>query len=263
MQRQRLSGTRWSPANDILVDLIRRLPPLLVIIPVVLLGVLARPAASRQAGDPPRSAALLFEQACSGCHNGDDPRAPTTAALRGRSPQAILDALTAGPMRYQGLALSGDERRALAEYLSGRKLRGTVTGVTTGACTTRPPFSDPATSPLWNGWGATLENTHFQAAPQAGLTADQIPHLHLKWAFGFPDTTSAWAQPTVAGGRLFVGSQNGTVYALDAATGCSLWTFAAKAGVRASIVVGPRIRAGRSAAYPAYVADQQGFVYAL
>ena len=46
--------------------------------------------------------------------------------LHGRSPQAILDALTAGSMKYQGLALSGEERRAIAEYLTGRKLRGAV-----------------------------------------------------------------------------------------------------------------------------------------
>src|SRR5205823_8398095 len=50
---------------------------------------------------------------------------------------------------------------------------------------------------------------------------------------------------------------------LDAATGCIVWTFVAKAGVRASIVVGPRIRTGRTTAYPAYVSDQKGFVYAL
>ncbi|MFN4295077.1 MAG: PQQ-binding-like beta-propeller repeat protein, partial [Thermoflexales bacterium] len=34
------------------------------------------------------------------------------------------------------------------------------------------------------------------------------------------------AQPVVAGGRLFMGSMNGVLYARDAATGASLWTFA-------------------------------------
>src|SRR5262249_53743363 len=166
-------------------------------------------------------------------------------------------------MRYQGLALSGDERRAVAEYLSGRKLRGTVAGVTTGMCISRPAFLDPATAPLWNGWGGSLENTHAQPASQGGLTAEQLPRLHLKWAFGFPDTTSAWAQPTIAGGRLFVGSQNGTVYALDAARGCVIWTFAAHAAVRAAIPSGRRPGAGRPSGYAAFVSDQQGFVSAL
>ena len=125
------------------------------------------------------------------------------------------------------------------------------------------PLAEPAARPLWNGWGPTIQNTHFQPAAQAGLTADQVPRLRLEWAFGFPDTTSAWAQPTIAGGRLFVGSQNGTVYSLDAATGCVAWTFTAESGVRAAISIGARTRSGRQPAYAAYVADQQGFVYAL
>jgi len=132
--------------------------------------------------------------------------------MRGRSPQAIIDALTSGSMKYQGLALSGAERRAVAEYITGRRLRGTVSGTTAGLCTgRRPPFVNPFDGPSWNGWGATLQNTHFQAAGKAGLRAEDLPRLRVKWAFGFPDTTSAWAQPAIAGGRLFIGGQNGTV----------------------------------------------------
>ena len=222
-------------------------------------SISSRQERARQAID----AAALFDRACASCHDGGDPRAPSVDALAGRSPRAILDALTSGSMRYQGLALSGDERRALAEFLTGRTLRGTVAGTTTGLCGTRRPMGDVAAMPIWNGWGAALENTHFQTSAQAGLTAADVPRLHLVWAFGFPDTTSAWAQPTVAGGRLFVGSQNGIVYALDAASGCIVWTFAARGGVRASISIGPRGGSGRRRAYSAYFSDQQGFVYAL
>ena len=211
----------------------------------------------------PPDGAQLFESACANCHSGDDPRAPTTETLRARSPQAIVDALTSGSMRYQGLALTGSERRAIAEFLSGRKLRGTSAGATVGRCARVPSLGDPFARPLWNGWGATIENTHVQRADQAGISAADVPRLTLKWAFGFPDATSAWAQPTVAGGRVFIGSQNGIVYSLDARSGCIAWTFAAHAGVRASIAIGPRLGTGRAAVYPAYVADQQGYTYAL
>jgi polyvinyl alcohol dehydrogenase (cytochrome) len=190
--------------------------------------------------------------------------------LHGRSPQAILDALTAGSMKYQGLALSGEERRAIAEYLTGRKLRAPLSTNTIGNCARRPAPGDPGASPSWNGWSPAIDNTHFQPAEQARLTAEQVPRLHLKWAFGFPDATSAWSQPTIAGGRLYVGSQNGTVYSLDAASGCVVWTFAAQGGVRSSISIGRRARTGqarRSAssaeAYAAYFSDQKGFVYAV
>jgi polyvinyl alcohol dehydrogenase (cytochrome) len=190
--------------------------------------------------------------------------------LHGRSPQAILDALTAGSMKYQGLALSGEERRAIAEYLTGRKLRAPLSTNTIGNCARRPAPGDPGASPSWNGWGPAIDNTHFQPAEQARLTAEQVPRLHLKWAFGFPDATSAWSQPTIAGGRLYVGSQNGTVYALDAASGCVVWTFAAQGGVRSSISIGRRARTGparrrasSAEAYAAYFSDQKGFAYAV
>ncbi len=78
------------------------------------------------------------------------------------------------------------------------------------------------------------------------MAAEDVPRLSLKWAFGFPDATSAWSQPTVAGGRLFVGSQNGTVYALDARSGCIYWTFTAKSGVRTAVTFDADPAAGRS-----------------
>jgi len=229
----------------------------------------------------------VFAASCSGCHSGDDPRAPSPEVLRLRSPQAILDALTAGSMKYQGLALSGEERRAIAEYLTGRTLRAPLAGNTIGNCSPstrlgtgrRPPPGQPRPGPLWNGWGPTVENTHFQPAEQAGLTAEQVPRLHLRWAFGFPDATSAWAQPAIVGGRVYVGSQNGTVYALDAVSGCVVWTFTAQGGVRASISIGPGLRSreprasfgatgaraatGQAAGYVAYFSDQKGFAYAV
>ena len=224
------------------------------------------PARLARQADAPRDPASLFASDCATCHHADDPRAPSAESLHGRSPQAIVDALTSGSMRYQGLSLSGAERRAIAEYLTGRKLRGAITGAIAGRCAHPAPPGDPSTGPLWNGWGPTAQNTHFQPASPAGLTAAQVPRLQLKWAFGFPDATSSWAQPSVAGGRLFVGSQNGTVYSLDAKSGCIAWTFSAHAGVRASVSVGS-LRAqgsrGRGARDAAYIADQQGYVYAV
>ena len=224
--------------------------------------------------------AALFAGACSSCHNGEDTRAPSPDALRGRSPQAIIDALTAGSMKYQGLALSGEERRAIAEFLTGRTLRGTLSRPAVGTCAGRPSLGDPAAGPAWNGWSPTIENTHFQPGAQAGISAEQVPRLRLKWAFGFPDTTSAWSQPTVVGGRLYIGGQNGTVYSLDAASGCIAWTFVAHGGVRASISIGGRdgsrsdgsrsdgsrsagLSGPRQVGYAAYFADQKGYVYAV
>jgi len=168
-------------------------------------------------------------------------------------------------MRYQGLPLSGAERRAVAESITGRPLRAPVAAAGAGRCARPSPFTDPLAAPAWNGWSPTVDNTHFQPKAHAGLPAAAIPKLQLKWAFGFPDASSAWAQPTVAGGRLFVGSQNGTVFSLDAATGCIVWTFTAHSGVRGSVTIARATGAAerRPGAYAAFFADQAGYVYAV
>jgi polyvinyl alcohol dehydrogenase (cytochrome) len=205
--------------------------------------------------------AALFKQSCVTCHSGEaNSRAPSLDSLHSRSPEAIVDALTNGAMRTQGSRLSGPERRSLAEFITGRKMGGDVTGASAGRCTTRTPFPNPSKTPLWNGWGPEATNTRFQTAKQAGLTAEQVPHLELKWAFGFPDATSAWAQPSVAGGRVFVGSQNGTVYSLDAKSGCIYWTFTAEGGVRTAIAIGPR---SGSKGFAVYFGDTKANAYAL
>jgi polyvinyl alcohol dehydrogenase (cytochrome) len=163
-------------------------------------------------------------------------------------------------MRVQGSRLGGPERRAIAEYITGKTLGGDVTGAAAGRCTAASPFRIPSSGPMWNGWGPTITNTRFQSAAQAGLTAEQVPRLALKWAFGFPDASSAWAQPSVAGGRVFVGSQNGTVYSLDARTGCIYWTFSAVGGVRTAVAIGPR---DGSRGPAVYFGDTNANAYAL
>jgi len=217
--------------------------------------------AASAAAQPPDGAAI-FARDCATCHDGAaGSRAPAPEILKQRSPEAILSALTAGGMRPQGGRLSGAERRAVAEYLTGRAPGGDITGASIGRCTSMSPFSDPDASPSWTGWAPSPSNTRFQPAAQAGLSAEEVPRLSLKWAFGFPDATSAWSQPTVAGGRVFVGSQNGSVYALDAKSGCIYWTYTAKSGVRTAVVFG---RANQDRAeYAVYFGDTGANVYAL
>jgi polyvinyl alcohol dehydrogenase (cytochrome) len=163
-------------------------------------------------------------------------------ALRARAPEAIVEALMTGAMRAQGSRLSGPERRAVAEFVTGKRIGGDVTGADKGRCASPPstgPIRDFAVGPHWSGWSPSPTNTRLQPSDQAGLQAADVPRLALKWSFGFPDASVAWSQPTVADGRVFVGSQNGTVYALSAKTGCIYWTFSARGGVRTAIVVSP------------------------
>ena len=184
--------------------------------------------------------AALFEERCAQCHTppGVD-RAPTLEALRGRGPDAIVNALTDGLMQVEGADLTGPERLAVAVFIAGTD-RGDTTDTTLGACESAPALGDPLAAPYWTGWGAGPRNLRFQPAEHARLTAGQVPDLTLRWAVGFAAPTSMWAQPTVAGGHLFIGGQDGTVSAFDAATGCRHWAYGASAGVRTAISLGAR-----------------------
>src|SRR5262249_61966664 len=102
-------------------------------------------------------------------------------------------------------------------------------------------------------------NTRSQPAAYAQLTAENVPHLKLKWAFGYPGATSGGTQPVVAGGRVYVGTAEGDLYSLDASTGCVHWIFEADAGIRSAISLG-RAAGDRLAAF---FGDQSANVYSV
>src|SRR5262245_19212579 len=90
----------------------------------------------------------LFENTCATCHTAaGDARTPSLAALRQRTPEEIVAALTTGAMREQGADLREAERRAIAEYLAGRAI-GSGAPATAGRCSSPPPF-DPSKGPKW------------------------------------------------------------------------------------------------------------------
>ena len=206
------------------------------------------PGFAQPPGPPPTpGGAGVFQRTCASCHVNPaaDSRAPNPATLATFAPDAIVNALTNGSMRIQGEKLTEAERREVAEFVTGRAV-GSSSDASTGQCASAAAMSNPNSGPSWNGWGAGVANARFQPANKGGLTAADVPKLKLKWAFGFPGVLAARAQPAVAGGRLFVASENGTVYALDAKTGCSYWTFRAQAAARSAMTVGPyKSRVGR------------------
>jgi polyvinyl alcohol dehydrogenase (cytochrome) len=156
-------------------------------------------------------------------------------------PERILEAITTGSMKTNAANLTDPQKQLLAEFMGGRKLDKEDVGDIKhmpNACAAHPPVRD-LNAPSWNGWG-DLSNTRFQPAKAAGLTAGRVSRLRLKWAFGFPGATALYGQ-TIVDGRVFVSSNAGYVYSLDAETGCLHWSFRSPAVVRSGITVGPRV----------------------
>jgi outer membrane protein assembly factor BamB/cytochrome c553 len=207
-----------------------------IVIVLAALAAAAVPVAS--SGQSPDGAAV-YKETCARCHDSPQGRTPGLDALKARSADVVLASLNSGSMSLQAQALSPIEKRAVAEYVAGKPIESTASIVPSGtACETVPSAPpDPSIGSAWNGWGRDANNTRFQPSP--GLTAADVPSLTLKWAFGFPGGAQAYGQPTVVGGRVFVGSDVGRVYSLQARTGCTNWAIQVDAGVRTAITIGP------------------------
>lgn len=215
-----------------------------------------------RAEPPSASTSELYEQHCAMCHDASGvTHAPTRAALKELAPETIMRALDeGGRMEQPGESLDLPQRRALAEFLTGKRFGAAFQMSAAAKCRGGAALEGSLGDPNWNGWGNDSANLRFQPAMGAKLTREQIPHLVPRWAFAFPDVSSMRAQPAVVGGRLFIGSGSGTVYSLDAKTGCIFWTFEASASVRTAMELAESAPSGRLALY---FGDMQAHVYAL
>jgi polyvinyl alcohol dehydrogenase (cytochrome) len=208
------------------------------------------------AADP--DGAALYQSRCSACHdnNSAEERAPKREQIASRKPEAIVGAMFDGAMIAQASGLTLDEGRAIARFITGKEFSA-VSEVSLGKC--EAPGKKLSFAPGdWNGWSVEPDNSRYQAKP--GLSAADVPRLKVKWAFGFPGDSRAFAQPAVVGGRVFVGSAGGKVFSLDASTGCTYWSFKADGAVRTAITIARSKTGGR---YIAYFGDLRGTAYAV
>jgi polyvinyl alcohol dehydrogenase (cytochrome) len=221
--------------------------------------------AARAAEEP--DGETLFYERCASCHVDTDTatdsaqgattdnRARSVAAMSKMSRKAVRSALVTGPMWIMGAALTLDQQEAVIKFLVPTDNAGpdlAKNNMCTGAV---PPvvISDKMG---WNGFGNGYTNERYQK--DTSINAANVAKLKLKWAFGIPDTGSAFGQPTIAGDRLYFGSGDGAVYALNRQTGCTIWAYRADTIVRSPVYLAKV--GGRDLAF---FGDAAGYVYAV
>jgi polyvinyl alcohol dehydrogenase (cytochrome) len=209
-------------------------------------------AAGPVAGD------AVYRQRCASCHEQPSTRAPQLEELKKMPARRILRALDAGVMMTVAYPMSRDERAAVAGWLGAPAGADDTAPPAAAYCRDRAVTISDSSRFLWNGWSPSAGNARFQTADAAGLTIGQLSRLKLKWAYGFAGDISAFAQPTVIGNQVFVGSASGVIQALHADSGCLEWTFQADGPVRSAISV-----AGTGTHHTLLFSDLIGWFYAV
>jgi polyvinyl alcohol dehydrogenase (cytochrome) len=218
-------------------------------------GLVAVPAVSA-AQTAALSGEAVYARHCASCHEQVSGRIPSREALTRMSPSRILRTLDFGLMMSIAYPMRRDEREAVATFL-GRGAEDAAPPPS-AFCTQGLSIASGSPQQSWPGWSPSHANTRFQPAEHAGLSANDVRSLELKWAFGFAGDVIAVAAPTLVNGTLFVGSAGGVVQALDARTGCLHWRYQADGPVRAAMTA--VAAAGRTSLV---FSDQNGGVYAI
>ena len=163
---------------------------------------------------------------------------------------AIHLSLTSGTMAMQARHAQHRREEGGRRVPGGQDARRRSARRSAGLCAAKPaPLGNLGVEAAVERLGRRHVNSRYQ--PKPGMTAADVPNLKLKWAFGFPGGTQAYGNPSIVGGRVFVGSDNGTRLrarrrAPAASTGRSRRT-AASAARRASAEPGARDAVSTSA----------------
>jgi polyvinyl alcohol dehydrogenase (cytochrome) len=208
-----------------------------------------------------------FQTRCMSCHReNDSSKAPSARQIRQMTPEQIYAVVSKPTRPEHDQGLTDAQKRRMSEFMGGYRQIGSAEAGNPknfpNACSSNPPMSDPYAGPFWSGWGADIENTRYQRAEDAGITKADVPKLKLKWAFAFPLGISAYSQPAIASGRIFVGTDIGWVYSLNAQTGCYYWGYETGITVRPALSIGPVSGSGATK-YGVFFGDAKANVYAL
>ena len=200
--------------------------------------------------------ASLYEQHCNECHALPEMKAPELATLKQMPFSRVARSLEFGVMMQQAAHLASDDRYAIAKYLSSANTQARDEWIAGQVCGGDGELSVSA-GPEDN-WGFGSGNRRSIDAG-VGIAPGNVDDLELRWALAIPGATEMRSQPVAADGVLFMATANGNVFALDQASGCVHWRFAANSPVRSSL----NLDTTSDGKPTLFFADDLGTVYAV
>ena len=226
----------------------RQLRPSVHIASLIAALALTTLATAALADDAP----AIFKERCAACHEHPTGRTPAREYLLSRLPSEMTYALTRGIMKQKAEGLTPEQIAGLASYLTGGKPVDRLPDDDANLCGAKAGPAAPKVDG-WSTWGGNPANSRYQ--PNPGFTAADLPRLKVKWSFALPGLAG---EPIVDANRLFVASRLGRVFALNATTGCTYWSYETGAPVRSAVAVG---LAGTTVA--AFFGDQNADIRAV
>jgi len=205
------------------------------------------------------ASAQVYKERCAACHDRPKDRIPPRAQIAKLATEDIIRTLTSGTMKEWAYELNPDQIRALAVFVTGKQPGASGQGNLNENLCKDPGGPINLDGSQWNGWGRDLDNSRYQ--PKPGIKLEDVPRLKVKWAWTHPGPM-ATGQPTIIGHRLFVTTEVGQLFSLNAQTGCTYWTMNAGAGLRSAMIVGPLPGASKGK-FALYFGDHKSNVQAV
>ena len=197
--------------------------------------------------------AALFKVNCAICHEVPETKAPPVDTLRQLPAARILMALEFGRMQPQAAGLTPEQRQRISKWLAAAEDARRDQWIADRAC----PRETPVKPTGAENWGLGRDNARHVS--DTGIKPGNVDRLELQWSIALPAVTTMRSQPVVAGDTVFLGSQGTHLLALDRATGCVRWAFAADAPIRTAVT----LAATSDGVSTLFFADEMGEVYAV
>lgn len=176
---------------------------------------------------PDHPGAGVYQKSCAMCHdNPGATRAAAISAIKQMPAARIRDVITTGVMAPMAATLNEKEKTDLIAWLTAGQTSASASWTDTLMCTADKRSISASASVVSNGFGIDANQTRSLTAAQAGLTKAQLANLDVAWSIAFPGQGAGTGASVLSDGTIFI-TGGLKLLAVDAASGCVKWSYAA------------------------------------